>query len=84
MSYHIYLHLPDPLTISPLTINPLTVNINLLPTRFHLPVDMSIGINLLGHELACIRLCGEAQLINEPYRPNPCEICEPLKLVPSV
>jgi hypothetical protein len=25
--------------------------------------------------LFCIRLCGEAQIITEPYRPNPCESC---------
>jgi hypothetical protein len=26
-------------------------------------------------ELMNLRLCGEAQIITEPYRPNPCETC---------
>jgi hypothetical protein len=26
-------------------------------------------------ELMCVRLCGEAQMITEPYVPNPCERC---------
>jgi hypothetical protein len=26
-------------------------------------------------ELLSLRLCGEAQIITEPYEPNPCEIC---------
>jgi hypothetical protein len=26
-------------------------------------------------ELLSLRLCGEAQVITEPYHPNPCETC---------
>jgi hypothetical protein len=29
----------------------------------------------MGMELLSIRLCGEAQIITEPYKPNPCERC---------
>lgn len=43
--------------------------------RGHLPADFSVGLSLLGVELMCVRLCGEAQIITEPYRPNPCEHC---------
>ena len=52
------------------------VSIDRIPdVRAHLPADYSVGISLLGLELFCIRLCGEGQLITEPYRPNPCEVC---------
>ena len=80
-------HLPritiDPITINPLTINPLTINpldlslrIKEIPSiRTHIPANFSLGLSLLGYDIACVRLCGEAQVINEPYRPNPCEIC---------
>jgi hypothetical protein len=29
----------------------------------------------MGLELMNVRLCGEAQIITEPYTPNPCETC---------
>lgn len=44
-------------------------------TRIHLPADFSIGLSLLGMQVLCVRLCGEAQVITEPYTPNPCERC---------
>jgi hypothetical protein len=43
--------------------------------RAHLPANFSVGLSVLGFELLCVRLCGEAQMITEPYRPNPCEVC---------
>jgi len=49
------------------------VRIVLDPLRCHLPVNMSIGFTLFGHQIAGIRICGEAQVITEPYVPNPCE-----------
>lgn len=61
-----------------LTVTPVDVGIRLekIPDiRGHLPADFSVGLSLLGVELACVRLCGEAQVITEPYRPNPCEAC---------
>jgi hypothetical protein len=48
--------------------------------RGHLPADFSVGLSLLGFELLCVRLCGEAQIITEPYRPNPCERCGATRL----
>jgi hypothetical protein len=79
----------DPLTISPLTINPLTINpltvnpldvsvrIKEFPSiRGHVPADFTVGLSILGFQLMCLRLCGEAQIITEPYHPNPCERCD--------
>ena len=66
------------LGVDPLTINPVEVGIRIekIPdVRTHLPADFSVGFSLLGLELMCIRLCGEAQMITEPYEPNPCERC---------
>ena len=74
-------HLPkiqlgvDPLT---LTLNPVDVGIRIekIPdTRVHLPADFRVGLSLLGVELMCVRLCGEAMAITEPFVPNPCERC---------
>ena len=68
----------DPLTINPVTLNPVTLNLAIkeVPSvRTHLPADFSIGLSLLGMEFLCLRLCGEAQMITEPYQPNPCERC---------
>lgn len=43
--------------------------------RMHLPANFGVGLSLLGMELLCVRLCGEAQVITEPYVPNQCERC---------
>jgi hypothetical protein len=54
----------------------LSLRIKELPSiRGHLPADFTVGLSVLGMELLCVRLCGEAQIITEPYQPNPCEIC---------
>ena len=81
-TFHIHVEkLPKiQLGVDPITIQPLTLNLAIkeVPSmRTHLPADFSVGFSLLGMELFCIRLCGEAQMINEPYRPNPCERCGP-------
>ena len=86
-TFHLYLEkLPklliglDPLTINPLTVNPVELNLALkeIPSvRAHLPADFRLGMSILGIDLLCLRLCGEAQVITEPYQPNPCEICRP-------
>jgi hypothetical protein len=72
----------DPLTINPvtatLTLTPVDLNLSIkeLPeTRTHLPADFCVGITLLGIPLLSMRLCGEAQMISEAYRPGPCERC---------
>ncbi len=64
--------------LDPITINPVDLNIRVkeIPSvRAHLPADFNLGISVLGWELLCFRLCGEAQIITEPYEPNPCEHC---------
>lgn len=68
------------LGIDPVTLHldpvELSLSIREIPSvRGHLPADFSVGLSLLGMELLCVRLCGEAQIITEPYRPNPCERC---------
>ena len=73
----------DPITINPITINPLTLNpldiavrVTEAPSiRAHVPANFTVGFSLLGLQIARIQLCGEAQVITEPYVPNPCEPC---------
>jgi hypothetical protein len=73
----------DPITINPITFNPLTLNpldlavrVTEAPSiRAHVPANFTVGFTVFGLQLACIRLCGEAQVITEPYIPNPCEPC---------
>jgi hypothetical protein len=58
----------DPLTLS--------VAITEIPrVRAHLPAHFTLGMSVLGVELLCFKLCGEAQLITEPYVPNRAEVC---------
>jgi hypothetical protein len=77
-------HLPkieiglDPIELEPITVNPLDVSVRLkeIPSiRTHVPALFTLGLSVLGYELVCARLCGEAQVITEPYDPNPCEHC---------
>ncbi|MCI0390639.1 MAG: hypothetical protein MOB07_17980 [Acidobacteria bacterium] len=70
----------DPLTVNPITLRLEPVELNMrikeIPNiRAHLPADFSVGLSLMGMELMSVRLCGEAQVITEPYLPNPCERC---------
>lgn len=66
----------DPITINPLDIS---VRVKEAPSiRAHVPANFTVGFSVLGFQLACVRLCGEAQVITEPYVPNPCEPCGPL------
>ena len=78
----------DPITLNPITLNPITLNpitiepldlsvrIKEFPSiRTHVPALFTLGLSILGYELICARLCGEAQIITEPYEPNPCERC---------
>lgn len=61
-----------------ITIDPVTVSVAItsIPSiRTHIPSTYTIGLSILGYELVAVRLCGETQLITEPFRPNPCEIC---------
>jgi hypothetical protein len=72
-TFHINIdHLPK-LSIG---VDPIELRLTELPSiRGHLPADFSVGLSILGIELMCVRLCGEAQIVTEPYRPNPCENC---------
>jgi hypothetical protein len=68
----------DPMTfkVEPLEIKPLDMSFRLkeIPSvRVHFPVDYRVAVGFLGIELACVRLCGQSQVITEPYVPNPCE-----------
>jgi len=68
------------LTIKPITLTftPIETNISIkeIPSvRTHLPANYSLALSLFGVEVAAVHLCGEGQVITEPYRPNPCEIC---------
>jgi hypothetical protein len=59
-------------------IDPVELRLTEIPSvRAHLPADYSVGLSVFGVELLCIRLCGEGQIITEPYRPNACEHCGP-------
>lgn len=65
-------HLPN-ITIDPVTVNLAITSIPAI--RTHIPSTYTVGLSILGYELVALRLCGETQLITEPFRPNPCEIC---------
>jgi hypothetical protein len=89
------------LGIDPITLNPVEATVELRPVdvtmridkipdiRTHLPADFTVGMSLLGLELMTVRLCGEAQMITEPYVPGPCEVVgqpeagPPLKPLPE-
>lgn len=65
-----------PIQVLPLELKPLDLSLRLkeIPAiRAHLPLDYRVGLSLLGAELLCVRLCGQGQVITEPYVANPCE-----------
>lgn len=65
-------HIPR-IEIAPLEVS---VAITRIPSiRTHIPSNYTVGLSVLGYELVAVRLCGETQLITEPFRPDPCEIC---------
>lgn len=58
---------------------PVEIRLTEVPSvRTHLPADFALGFSLWGVEIGALRLCGEAQIITEPYKPNPCETCGPV------
>lgn len=70
------------LSIDPLEVKPIDFSLRIkeIPSvRGHLPADFSMGFSLFGVEIAKLRLCGEAQVITEPYEPNKCELCGPVR-----
>jgi hypothetical protein len=73
--------------LDPITLNPVDVSVRLkeIPSvRAHIPAAFTVGFSVLGLQLASIRLCGEAQVITEPYVPNPCERCGGAETIPDV
>lgn len=62
----------------PVAFEPLEIRLTEIPSvRTHVPADFAVGFSLWGTEIGSLRLCGEAQVITEPYHPNPCETCGP-------
>ena len=64
------------LDLAPIEIRPLDFSLRVkeIPSvRVHLPLDYRVGLSVLGAELLCVRLCGQGQVITEPYVANPCE-----------
>ena len=51
--------------------------------RAHIPANFRLGLSVFGVELAALHLCGEAQVITEPYVPTPCERCGSPRQLPS-
>jgi hypothetical protein len=89
-TYHINIDkLPKiQLGVDPVTLHldpiQLSLSVKELPSlRIHQPMNFSVGLSLMGMELVCVRLCGESQMISEPYVPNPCEHCSAPQLTPT-
>lgn len=64
------------LDLAPVEIKPVDFSLRVkeIPSvRVHLPLDYRLGLSVLGLDLLCLRLCGQGQVITEPYVPNPCE-----------
>lgn len=64
------------LDMGPIKLEPIDFSLRLkeIPAiRAHLPLDYRIGLSLMGAEVLCVRLCGQGQVITEPYVANPCE-----------
>lgn len=69
----------DPLALS-VDVKPIDLALRLkeIPSvRVHFPTNFKLGFSLFGSEFFSIRLCGQAQVITEPYHPNPCECPNP-------
>ena len=73
--------IPNNFTVGITSLPDLGVRIKEIPSiRAHIPANFRLGFSVLGVELAALTLCGEAQLITEPFVPNPCERCGPARL----
>ncbi|MEJ2184970.1 MAG: hypothetical protein P8Z36_03435 [Gemmatimonadota bacterium] len=68
--------IPDRYTVAISQLPDLNLRLKEIPSiRAHVPANFRLGFSLLGVELAALQLCGEAQVITEPYVRNPCEYC---------
>jgi hypothetical protein len=64
--------IPDRYTVAISSLPDLNLRIKEIPS-------IRLGFSVFGVELAALHLCGEAQVITEPYVPNPCERCGPAR-----
>ena len=70
--------IPSNYTVGVTSLPDVNLRIREIPSlRVHIPANFRLGLTVMGVELAALHLCGEAQLITEPYVPNPCERCGP-------
>jgi hypothetical protein len=70
--------IPDRYTVAISSLPDLNLRLKEIPSiRAHVPANFRLGFSVFGVELAALHLCGEAQIITEPYVPNPCERCSP-------
>ena len=68
--------IPSSYTVAVSELPDVMLRIKEIPSvRAHLPANFRLGFSVLGVELAALHLRGEAQIITEPYVPNPCEHC---------
>jgi hypothetical protein len=75
------------LNLAPVEVRPIDFSLRLkeIPAiRAHLPLDYRVGLTLLGAELLSVRLCGQGQVITEPYEANPCELRPGAQRQPSL
>ncbi|MEJ2889216.1 hypothetical protein [Actinomycetospora aeridis] len=68
----------DPVTADArVALEPVAVDlaVSRLPdVRAHVPANFSVSLCLFGITVFSIHLCGEAQVVTEPYRPTPSEL----------
>jgi hypothetical protein len=77
---------PIDIRLAPIEIKPIDMSFRIkeIPSvRVWFPLDYKVCFALLGSEVASVRLCGQGQVITEPYVPNPCE-CRPPRLATAV
>jgi len=68
--------IPDSYTVAISSLPDLNLRLKEIPSiRAHIPANFRLGLSVFGVELAALNLCGEAQVITEPFVPNPCERC---------
>jgi hypothetical protein len=68
--------IPSSYTVGVTSLPDVNLRIREIPSlRVHIPANFRLGFTVMGVELAALHLCGEAQVITEPYVPNPCERC---------
>ncbi len=77
--------IPSNYTVGITSLPDVNLRIREIPSlRVHVPANFRLGLSVLGVELAALNLCGEAQIITEPYVPNPCERCGPPDRPPNM